>query len=222
MHLLQWPDRRRAASSACALAIACLPSLSVAQHTAREAEADLAPSTNHLVPTLPNADTAAEATTRSRPRLRVGFDTIEGAPRYADRTTSESGVATVRFSLIRPRPDGTIGAIPGRLPVSGARLTSLYGYRVHPISGRGSSHAGVDLAVATGTPVVATEGGTVVRAGWAGGYGLLVTIDHGNRVESYYGHLSAISVRVGRYRPERGGDRKIRLDRPLHRPACSL
>ncbi len=86
---------------------------------------------------------------------------------------------------------------PAGFPVSGARLTSRYGYRVHPISGRGSSHAGVDLAVATGTPVVATEGGTVVSAGWAGGYGLLVTIDHGDRVESYYGHLSAISVQSG-------------------------
>ncbi len=180
-----------------AFVCAAFPVFSMAQEALPEAETELAQPSARLALAAPRPENGADDGARTRPTLRVGFDTIEGAPRYAERSTSESGAATVRFSAIRPRAHGAIGAVPDRLPVSGARLTSRYGYRVHPISGQRSSHAGIDLAVATGTPVVATEGGVVVRAGWAGGYGLLVTIDHGSRVTSYYGHLSGISVRPG-------------------------
>ena len=136
-------------------------------------------------------------TPRRQPRLRVGFDTVEGAPRYASRSVSDSGAATVRFSATRPRTDGFVGGVPDRLPVTNGRLSSRYGSRTHPASGRRSAHAGVDLAVATGTPVTATADGKVSRAGWAGGYSMLITIDHGNEVVTYYGHLSAIAVRPG-------------------------
>ena len=137
---------------------------------------------------------------RTAPLVSVGFDTVAGAPRYADRTVSENGVSTVRFSAVRPvtgGSSGVSGAIPRGLPTSRARLTSGFGYRVNPVTGRYAMHSGVDIAMATGTPVGATSAGRVARAGWAGGYGLLVVIDHGGGIETYYAHLSSLSVRAG-------------------------
>lgn len=61
----------------------------------------------------------------------------------------------------------------------------------------GHTHAGVDLAVPTGTPIDAARGGQVIYAGAAAGYGQLVTIDHGGGVTTRYGHLSKILVSVG-------------------------
>lgn len=76
------------------------------------------------------------------------------------------------------------------LPVAG-QLTSVFGYR-----GR-EFHPAIDLATKTGTPVQAADSGTVVKAGWDGGYGYLVIVDHGNGVTTRYAHLSKIAVRPG-------------------------
>ncbi|MEZ5681346.1 MAG: M23 family metallopeptidase [Erythrobacter sp.] len=92
---------------------------------------------------------------------------------------------------------GGIGGMPSGLPMSGARLTSGFGSRYHPTLGGMRFHAGVDLAAPTGTPVKATASGQVSRAGWNGGYGILVSINHGGAVETRYAHLSAIAVRPG-------------------------
>lgn len=58
-------------------------------------------------------------------------------------------------------------------------------------------HSGVDIAAPRGTPIRAARGGRVVRAGWLGGYGLVVVVDHGDGMETWYGHASAVLVRVG-------------------------
>ena len=58
-------------------------------------------------------------------------------------------------------------------------------------------HEGVDLAVGTGTPVGAAAAGTVIYAGWLGGYGNLVVIDHGGGLSTAYAHNSSITVSVG-------------------------
>lgn len=82
-------------------------------------------------------------------------------------------------------------------PVNGV-LTSSFGYRADPFSGTTQQfHTGIDLAVPEGTKVAATGGGVVRIAGWYGGYGNLVMIDHGRGVTSYYGHNSQILVTVG-------------------------
>lgn len=83
---------------------------------------------------------------------------------------------------------------------SGARrgaVTSGYGYRIHPILRAVRFHAGIDLARPAGTRILASTAGTVSRAGWAAGYGLLVTIDHGGGIETRYAHLSGIAVSPG-------------------------
>ena len=68
--------------------------------------------------------------------------------------------------------------------------------RFHPVLGVFRKHEGIDYAANTGTPVRAASEGTIVRAGWAGGYGRLVEIRHRNGITTRYAHLSAISARA--------------------------
>lgn len=75
-------------------------------------------------------------------------------------------------------------------------ISSLYGYR--DLFGETKLHAGIDIAVPTGTPLYAGDGGTVIHAGDAGnGYGIYVVIDHGNDIVTYYGHMSKVAVKEG-------------------------
>ncbi len=76
-------------------------------------------------------------------------------------------------------------------PFRGGRRTSLYGWR------RSGFHTGLDLAGATGSPVLAADGGTVTLARWNGGYGNCVIIDHGNGYQTLYAHCSKLLVSVG-------------------------
>ncbi|MCC6006633.1 MAG: peptidoglycan DD-metalloendopeptidase family protein [Rhodobacteraceae bacterium] len=87
---------------------------------------------------------------------------------------------------------------PFGYPVRAAhRFTSGFGYRRDPKTGGRRLHAGIDLAAAQGTPILATASGVVTHAGWQGGYGRLVTIRHSFGFETRYAHLHTISVRVG-------------------------
>lgn len=81
-------------------------------------------------------------------------------------------------------------------PVDGS-VTSSFGYRVHPILGYRRFHAGIDFGVGYGTVIRAADSGTVIFAGWYGGYGRAVIIDHGNNLTSLYAHTSAVYVREG-------------------------
>lgn len=76
-------------------------------------------------------------------------------------------------------------------------VSSRFGLRVHPITGETKSHTGIDIASNQGTAVYASDGGTVSLAGWNGGYGNCIMIDHGNGYVTLYGHLSVISVSEG-------------------------
>lgn len=76
-------------------------------------------------------------------------------------------------------------------------ISSRFGMRVHPITGQYKSHTGMDIASNQGTAVYACDSGTVALAGWNGGYGNCIIIDHGNGYRTLYGHLSVISVSEG-------------------------
>lgn len=76
-------------------------------------------------------------------------------------------------------------------------ITSSFGWRVHPISGKTSFHQGVDLGAAEGTPVFAAYSGNVEVADWLGGLGKAVVLSHGYGTETRYGHLSQILVNQG-------------------------
>lgn len=112
--------------------------------------------------------------------------------------------AAIEIMASRPRAgrdageDGALApARPAGMPLAAAVITSGYGYRVNPVTGQWAMHRGVDLAAAAGTPVTATADGTVALAGWAGSYGILVAIRHGNGAETRYAHLSALAVGAG-------------------------
>ena len=78
-------------------------------------------------------------------------------------------------------------------PISG-NITSRYGARE---SIRDHTHKGLDIAAKTGTPIKAAAGGTIEYSGTMGGYGKLVIINHGNGIQTYYGHCSKLNVKVG-------------------------
>jgi murein DD-endopeptidase MepM/ murein hydrolase activator NlpD len=96
------------------------------------------------------------------------------------------------------RLNRTLALVPYRKPVVGeVEFTSGFGVRSDPFLGRPAMHTGLDFRAATGDPVRATANGRVASAGWSGGYGRMVEIDHGNGLSTRYGHLSEIGVKVG-------------------------
>jgi murein DD-endopeptidase MepM/ murein hydrolase activator NlpD len=96
------------------------------------------------------------------------------------------------------RLNRTLTLVPYRKPVIGeVEFTSGFGVRSDPFLGRPAMHTGLDFRASTGDPVRATANGKVASSGWAGGYGRMVEIDHGNGLSTRYGHLSEISVKVG-------------------------
>lgn len=81
-------------------------------------------------------------------------------------------------------------------------ISSPFAGRIHPITGEWSNHQGVDIAVSSGTPILAAGSGTIEVAGWYGGYGNCVVINmgedsSGNRVATLYGHMSSVATSVG-------------------------
>ena len=95
-------------------------------------------------------------------------------------------------------PAAAVGATGTMMwPAVGHGISSPFGYRVHPITGVYKMHTGVDINVGYGTPVYAADGGTVILAGWNGGYGNCVVLNHGNGLTTLYGHMSSINVSVG-------------------------
>mgnify|MGYP001121627259 CR=1 FL=1 len=87
--------------------------------------------------------------------------------------------------------------LPLANPAPGHPVTSPFGVRTDPILGTAALHSGMDFRAPRGMAARATAGGVVTRAGWAGGYGRMVEIDHGNGFSTRYGHLSRILVEVG-------------------------
>jgi murein DD-endopeptidase MepM/ murein hydrolase activator NlpD len=77
-----------------------------------------------------------------------------------------------------------------KTPVDGARVTSGFGMRFHPVLGYTRMHKGIDFGVPIGTPVMSAGAGTVAFMGWENGYGRFVVVNHGNGYSTAYGHLS--------------------------------
>jgi len=98
--------------------------------------------------------------------------------------------ATIRSAQSSGPTDSTPSSSGLIWPVSGP-VTSGFGFRW------GRMHEGIDIGAASGTPIHAAAGGTVIWAGWLGGYGNLVVIDHHNSLATAYGHQSALATAVG-------------------------
>jgi murein DD-endopeptidase MepM/ murein hydrolase activator NlpD len=109
--------------------------------------------------------------------------------------------ALTRVNIARAYADklsATLVSVPVREPVTGEiDFSSPFGVRVDPFLHVPAMHTGIDFRGSYGEPAHATAAGTVTSAGWSGGYGQMVEIDHGNGLATRYGHLSEIDVRVG-------------------------
>lgn len=86
---------------------------------------------------------------------------------------------------------------PSIIPNEG-HITSLFGWRRSPFGHGRDFHSGIDIAASNGTPIKATAPGTVVTAGWGGGYGNMVRVQHKYGFETIYGHMQSIAVPVGK------------------------
>lgn len=88
-------------------------------------------------------------------------------------------------------------SVPSINPVEAMKFSSGFGYRRAPMRGASRNHKGIDIPGPIGTPIYATADGFVGRAQWVSGYGKYVEINHGNAVQTRYGHLSAMNVQPG-------------------------
>ena len=130
--------------------------------------------------------------------------TAMGGPFVPVKLTANAGPfekQLYRINLTRAdmdRLNRTLALVPYRKPVIGeVEFTSGFGVRSDPFLGRPAMHTGLDFRASTGDPVRVTANGKVVSAGWSGGYGRMIEVDHGNGLATRYGHLSEIDVKVG-------------------------
>jgi murein DD-endopeptidase MepM/ murein hydrolase activator NlpD len=109
--------------------------------------------------------------------------------------------ALTRVSIARAQATdlgNTLNYVPLRKPLAGdLEMSSPFGVRIDPFVHQPSMHTGMDLHANVGDPIYATAAGKVMRAGWEGGYGQMVEIDHGEGLSTRYGHMSEIDVTVG-------------------------
>ncbi len=110
----------------------------------------------------------------------------------------ESALPKVAYNGLAYNPSGL--AFPLSVPSS---ISSVFGWRKHPLTGDRRFHTGMDLAAAEGTPVLAAYSGQVEISDWVGGYGLTVVLNHNSAQQTLYGHMSETFVRPGQW-VERG------------------
>lgn len=140
--------------------------------------------------------------------IRAGRPLTPSEPVGLDRATAQTLAAYPDFrdALLRGDTKRTLQYLyhadptPIRMnqPVNASRISSHFGPRyVAGIDRRIRMHQGTDFAAPSGTRIAASEGGTVVRAGYHGPYGYSVMVDHGHNILTHYAHMSRISVRTG-------------------------
>ena len=134
---------------------------------------------------------------KATPKGGVGGPFVPFKPASTDAFDRQLFRITVARAQIE-RLSRTLSLVPYRKPVIGEiELSSGFGVRSDPFLGRPAMHTGLDFRASTGDPVRVTANGTVTSAGWSGGYGRMIEVDHGNGLSTRYGHLSEILVKVG-------------------------
>lgn len=136
--------------------------------------------------------------------VRVGsLNFSAGGPSWTPATVNPNAIASAPsyFSKKLIRPFGRMGngnlklMFPLAIP---APITSLFGWRIHPITGEQRMHTGTDIGAPMGTPVLAALAGRVLLADFLGGYGLTIALEHSDgSQQTLYGHLSEIFVKPG-------------------------
>lgn len=142
---------------------------------------------------LPAISAQAEpALPQTQPSITFGRGLdIQGTPFLLSIRLARPGhpAATQGLSFSGVRPHG--------LPLRTSAISSGFGMRLHPLGFGIKFHGGLDFPAPAGTSVYATAPGKVVFAGWNGGYGLCLLVDHGAGVTTLFGHLSAVAVNQG-------------------------
>lgn len=116
--------------------------------------------------------------------------------RLARRLAAHEDAGTLMGEALS-RQSGRRAGLPTASPVDYPYLSSSFGWRRGPVSGRHAMHEGLDFVAPRGAAIRAASGGMVVRAGVVPGYGRMVEIDHGNGLRSRYAHASRVLVRAG-------------------------
>lgn len=114
----------------------------------------------------------------------------------SDLKTSDQLTELKNFLLAAQQQQQQKQLVPDFSPVRG-RLTSVFGRRVHPFTGKPHMHFGLDLAAPLGNSIFATADGVVTTAGYTPGYGFLVAIQHSNKISTLYAHAQKVYVKKG-------------------------
>ena len=166
-----------------------------------------------------NRDTLAAARALKQSALRSSRDTREDYLEEVEALAAQSASLAAAIQQAQAGAGSTGTGTPSAAgfiwPVSGT-VVSGYGMRW------GRLHEGIDITASTGTPIWAAAAGTVIHAGWLGGYGNLVVVDHGNGLATAYAHASAILVAVGQQVAQGETISLVGLDRQLLGAAPSL
>lgn len=150
---------------------------------AAPAQAESATAAASMVPSvdMPAKDAVGSAVTNADGDRQ--FEQLFASWERMDKVSA--GIATTSVS------------VPAAMPLMGARMSSGYGMRNHPVLGGMRGHKGVDLAAPTGTPVYATADGYVSKADWFSSYGKYISIEHGASLQTRFAHLSDMVVSAG-------------------------
>lgn len=140
---------------------------------------------------------------KAPPKIPYSVDAIGGPFEEAssvDTVTFNSSIVALEENLtFLEKLKKRVKRFPLAKPLKNAKISSHFGRRVDPFLRRYANHSGMDFKAATGTPVLATGPGKVLKASWQGGYGRLVEIKHTGGITTRYAHLSRIHVKVGDY-----------------------
>jgi murein DD-endopeptidase MepM/ murein hydrolase activator NlpD len=124
----------------------------------------------------------------------VGGPLVKVAPRVKfDDKVKELDEALDTLEAVKKQ----VRMLPVANPAPGRPISSTFGIRKDPLLGTPAMHSGMDFRAPSGSNALVTGAGVVIKAGWTGGYGRMVEVDHGNGLTTRYGHLSRILVKEG-------------------------
>jgi len=133
----------------------------------------------------------SDALNQSLKAQQAAFEEVE-------RLESESKALTEKIRKLQAAQKGSTNGTVSTWPVPGYYvISSPFGWRIHPITGKRSMHTGTDIVAPTGTKLHAAGAGVVIMAGWNTAYGNMTIIDHGSGISTLYGHQSRLDVSEG-------------------------
>jgi murein DD-endopeptidase MepM/ murein hydrolase activator NlpD len=141
---------------------------------------------NRYISTIQNSQAELSKIQKDRRLLEEALDELE--------SLSKSMESQIRD--LQNKSKSSLGSGKYIWPVSGD-ITSYFGNRMHPILKKRKFHSGIDIAAGSGMPIAASDYGVVIFSGRNGGYGLMITLDHGSGISTIYAHCSQLLAKKG-------------------------